>query len=149
MTVVADPKAEPDYSKMTKAQIDTYVRKKLLEENMRLIRIRVACLDPKKKEIPGEIFTTGNRFIGTVKKYVPFGEATDEGYHVPYCIYKMMKARKFLQMTNKRDRKTGVNITKTRYVPEFALEVLPPLTEDQLAKLAVEQQASGRLRDDD
>jgi hypothetical protein len=138
----------PDFSKMSKSELDFYLRTTLRNEALRLIRIRVACLDPKKKEVPGEIFSTGNKYIGTIKKYVPFGEATDAGYHVPNCIYEMMKARKFLQITNTRDRRTGVNITKSRYVPEFALEVLPQLTQQELAKLAVEQQASGRLRDD-
>lgn len=140
---------EPDFSKMSQREAEAYIRQKTRDDALKLIRIRVACLDPKKKEVPGEVFSVSNKFIGSVKKYVPFGEATDNGYHVPNCIYQMMKARKFLQITNTRDRKTGTNITKTRYVPEFAIEVLPQLTEDELTKLAVEQQASGRLRDDD
>jgi hypothetical protein len=140
---------EPDFTKMSKKDIEIYLRNTLRDEALKLIRIRVACLDPKKKEVPGEIFSTGNKYIGTIKKFVPFGEATDVGYHVPNCIYEMMKSRKFLQITNTRDRRTGVNITKTRYVAEFAIEVLPPLTEAELHKLAVEQQASGRLREDD
>lgn len=139
---------EPDFSKMSKRDIEIYLRNTLRQEALKLVRIRVACMDPKKKEVPGEIFSVGNKYIGTIKKFVPFGEATDVGYHVPHCIYEMMKARKFLQITNTRDRRTGVNITKTRYVPEFAIEVLPQLTEEELTKLAVEQQASGRLRED-
>lgn len=140
---------EPDYSKMSKSEIFNYTRQRTQKEAMKLIRVRVACLDPKKKEIPGEFFTTGNKFIGTVRKFVPFGEATDNGYHIPHCIYEMMKARKFLQISTRRDKATGRMNTTTRYVPEFSIEVLPPLTEAELNRLAVEQQASGRLQNDD
>lgn len=144
-----DEEAEPDLSKMTKAERNSYIRQRVSKEAMKLIRIRVACLDPKKKEIPGEFFTTGNKYIGTVRKYVPFGEATDDGYHVPYCIYQMMKSRKFLQISTRRDRATGRMNTTTRYVPEFSIEVLPQLTEAELNRLAIEQQASGRLSNED
>lgn len=142
-------KETPDFSKMTKSQRAVWVRNNTRDEAMKLVRIRIACMNPNKKALPGELFTTGNKFIGTVTKFVPFGEATDEGYHVPNCIYQMLRNRKFLQVTEKRDRRTGTNVTKTRYVPEFSVEVLPPLTEEELAKLATEQKASGRLRDED
>lgn len=134
---------------MTENEKKMQLRKELIEENLRLVRIRVANLDPKKGEIPGEILTTGNKYIGTVRKYVPFGDATDNGYHVPYCIYKMMKARKFLQITNKRDRRTGTNVTKTRMVNEFAIDVLPELTEEELKKLANAQAAAGSVGDNE
>lgn len=131
--------------KLTKQEL----RKELMDENMKLVRIRVANLDPKKKDLPGEILTVANEYIGTVKKYVPFGEATDNGYHVPYCIYKMMKGRQFLQISTKRDRRTGTNKTTTRYVSEFAIEVLEPLTEKELKDLATAQAASGSLRNEE
>lgn len=125
------------------------LRKKLIDESMRLVRIRVANLDPKKKDIPGEILTVANEYIGTVRKYVPFGEATDNGYHVPHCIYQMMKERQFLQISTKRDRRTGTNKTTTRYVSEFAIEVLEPLTEDELKRLANAQAAAGSIGNDE
>ena len=125
------------------------IRAQLMADELKLVRIRIANLDPKKKDIPGEIITVANEFIGTVRKYVPFGEATDDGYHVPYCIYTMLKDRKFLQITHKRDRRTGTNETKTRYVPEFAIEVLPPLTQEELDKLANAQAAAGVFGSDE
>ena len=119
------------------------LRQMLLKREMALVRLRITNLDPKKKDLPGEIFTVANEYIGTVKKYVPFGEKTDDGWHVPYCIYKMLKRRTFLQIQTKTDRQTGTPLVTSRYVREFALEVLPPLTEKELKSLAAAQQASG------
>ena len=125
------------------------IRTRLMEDELKLVRIRIANLDPKKKDWPGEIITVANEFMGTVRKYVPFGEATDDGYHVPHCIYTYLKDRKFLQITHKRDRRTGTNETKTRWVPEFAIEVLPQLTQEELDKLANAQAAAGVFGSED
>ena len=69
---------------------------KIRAEQTRLIRVRIQNLDPKKKDLPGEILTVANDYMGTVRKFVPYGEATDNGYHIPYCLYKLLKSRKFL-----------------------------------------------------
>ena len=120
------------------------LRQKLVRENMRLVRLRITNLDPKKKDLPGEIFTIANEYLGTVRKFVPFGEVTEDGYHVPYCIYKMMKARKFLNIRTFKDRSNNNQIrVEQSWAPEFALEVLPSLTKDELARLATSQMAAG------
>lgn len=120
-------------------------RQILMDDAMRLIRVRITNLDPKKADLPGEIFTVANDYIGTVRKYVPFGEATDEGYHIPHCIYEMMKSREFLQIKTKTHPVTKEITVSQRWVREFGLEVLPPLTQEELATLAAAQTASGRL----
>lgn len=122
------------------------LRQKLVRENMKLVRLRIVCLDPKKKDLPGEIITVANEHLGTVRKYVPFGEVTEDGYHVPHCIYKYLKARKFLNIRTYKDRKNNNQIrVEQNWAPEFALEVLPPLTKDELGRLAAAQAAAGGL----
>lgn len=122
------------------------VREKVMAENMRLIRLRITNLDPKKKDLPGEIITVANEYLGTVRKYVPFGEVTEDGYHVPYCIYKYLKARKFLNIRTFKDRKNQNQIkVESNWAQEFALEVLPQLTEKELRQLATTQAAAGGL----
>lgn len=121
-------------------------RAKVKKDADKLIRLRITNLDPKKSKWPGEIITVANEFIGTVSKYVPFGEVTEDGYHVPNVIYKKLKKRKFLDIKVIKQRGKPDRIIE-RWVPEFALEVLPQLTEAQLKKLAAAQTASGSLRD--
>lgn len=119
----------------------------LQKDAMKLVRIRIACMDPKKQDLPGEIFTVANEFLGTVKKYVPFGEQTDNGYHVPHCIYELLKNREFLHIQTRTVN--GQIETKTRWVKEFSIEVLPPLSDEEIQALAQDQRATGRLEGDD
>lgn len=122
------------------------LRQHLIEENMKLVRLRITNLDPKKKDLPGEIITVANEHLGTVRKYVPYGEVTDNGYHVPYCIYKALKARKFLNIRTFKDRQNQNQIrVEQNWAQEFALEVLPQLTKEEIQKLAAAQSAAGGL----
>lgn len=128
----------------SKAKTQT-LRQKLMAENMRLIRIRITNMDPKKKDLPGEIFTVANEYIGTVRKYVPYGEMTESGYHVPYCIYKLLKNRKFLNIRTIKGRNGERDRIETNWAQEFALEVMDPLTPVELKQLATAQMAAGNL----
>jgi hypothetical protein len=117
------------------------IRDDLIAEQMKLVRCRIANLDPKKKDLPGEIFTIANEYLGTVRKFVPFGEATDNGYHLPYCLYQMLDEKRFLNIrVRKVDGRENVSHVWSK---EFALEILPQLTEAELARLAASQAAAG------
>lgn len=132
-------KQEAGVKKMTLGQ-------KIRAEQTRLIRVRIQNLDPKKKDLPGEIITVANEYMGTVRKFVPFGEVTDNGYHIPYCIYEFLKERKFINITTRKGKNDLPDIRATE-AREFSIEVLPPLTEAELAQLAQAQIAAGSLND--
>lgn len=119
------------------------IRQYLILNEMKLVRCRITCLDPKKKDLPGEILTVANEHLGTVRKFVPFGEHTDDGYHIPHCIYTMMRDRKFVSIQTKKVN--GKEQIISRDANEFAIEVLPPLTERELHDLAVAQIAAGTV----
>jgi hypothetical protein len=134
LDIAADP-IEPN----KKPNLRSYLRKR----ELRLIRLRITNLDPKKKDLPGEIYTVANRYLGTVRKYVPYGEVTDDGYHVPYCIYKMLVRRKFLNIRTRPGRNGQQIIVSSTWAKEFALEELPQLTREEIARLANAQAAAG------
>ena len=117
-------------------------RQRVIDDAMRLIRVRITNLDPKKKELHGEILCVGNRYIGTVKKFIPYGELTDNGYHIPKVLFDELDSRKFLHIRTTRNKQNGQIEVKTSYAKEFALEVLPPLTQEELARLAAAQSAA-------
>lgn len=123
---------------------DTEIRARQERDELRLVRVRVACLNPNKRLLRGEIFSVANRVLGTVRKFIPYGEATDNGYHVPYILLQQLKARKFNQVTIKRLKNGHTDVT-SRLVPEFAIEELPPLTKDELEQLARQQAAAAGL----
>ncbi len=123
------------------------IRARLQRDYMMLIRCRITNMDPKKADLPGEIFTIANEYLGTIRKYVPYGEVTDNGYHLPRIIYDELNARKFLNI--RTSKKGGQIHVEQNWAKEFALEVLEPLTEQELARLAATQAAAGGIKDND
>lgn len=111
------------------------------DKHMALIRVRITNMDPKKADLHGEIFTIANEYLGTVRRFVPYGEQTDDGWHLPMVIYNLLKDKKFLQVRTIKDRRTGATRVEEQWVREFNLEVLPPLTEKELQELANRQAA--------
>lgn len=112
---------------------------RLRREAKKLIRIRVTCMNPQKKEWEGEIFTVGNSVVGTIKRYVPFGN--DEGWHVEQAILDVMRERQCQVFTSGKS-KNGVTTRQAKLIREFAIEVLPPLTQAELKELAQRQAMS-------
>lgn len=113
---------------------------KAKKDALKLVRLRIQNVNPAKADLHGEIFTFANEVIGKVSKYVPYDEA-GESYHVPNCIYKMLKSKKFLNVKTYTDKVTGKLIIDKSWIDEFALEELPPLTPQELKDLALKQKA--------
>lgn len=142
-------KAEPSVNPLGETPVDpdkpetpAQIRKRIQKKALKLVRCRITNLDPKKKDLPGEIITVANEYLGTVRKFVPFGEQTDDGYHLPQCLFDLLQERKFLNIRTVKGP-NGTPMVKHEYVREFALEVLPPLTQAELDKLAAAQAAAG------
>jgi len=116
----------------TRAEKSIRIRK----EATKLIRIRVSCMNPNKKAWEGEIFSISNNSIGTIKKFVPFD--VDTGYHVPNVIYQHMRDRKY-QHFIKVKLDGGRFVMKSKLSPEFSIDVMTPLTSQELKDLATRQ----------
>ena len=101
-----------------------------------LVRIRVSCMNPAKKEWEGEIFTTGNAVVGTVKKYVPFN--AEDGWHVPRIIYDQIVQRQCQVFHTVKDSR-GNKSRKGKLIKEFSVELLPQLTQAEIKDLAQRQ----------
>ena len=134
--------AEEVSAPKTRLQIEQETRQTQRREMMKLVRCRIVNQNPHKRDLPGEIVTVANKFVGTVRKFIPFGEASENGYHIPQIIYDDLKDRKYQHVMSRTVN--GRIEVKTRQVPEYALTVLPPLTEEELAKLAAAQNAASR-----
>lgn len=137
--VVAESSATPSPTPSpSQTKVDSLEKAK--KDALRLIRVRIQNVNPAKADLHGEIFTFANEVIGKVSKYIPYDEA-GESYHVPNCIYKMLKSKKFLNVKTYTDKATGKIQINQSWVDEFALEELPPLTPKELHDLALKQKA--------
>ena len=106
-------------------------------ESAELIRVRVNCLNPAKRNWLGEIISVGNGKIGTFKKYIPFNITA--GYHIPKIIYNYLLTRQYQSFYTVKGKEGRPDEKRSRLVREFNIEVLPNLTEKELATLAEEQ----------
>lgn len=129
--------AARDTGTLSKAQL----RNEAIKDANKLVRVRINCMNPNKRDWQGEIITVANAVVGTFRKFIPFNNT--EGYHVPQIILQAIRERQcqiFVNGTNSQ----GQRIKRPTLINEFAVEVLPPLTANELKELAQRQaMASG------
>ena len=113
---------------------------------MTLRRVIVTPNDPEMSSRHGAIFTAGSSKVNNgkmVKKYVPFGN--EEGWHVPQIIYDQIKYAEMRKSKPHTDAKG--NQTMVQYVAKrYNIQDLPPLTKDEMDKLAASQQAKSGMQ---
>ena len=109
---------------------------RLKREALKLVRVRITCMNPAKKEWEGEIITVANNAVGTVKRYVPFN--IEDGWHVEHILLEQLRERQCQIFVTEKDSR-GNKVRKGKLIREFAIEVLDPLTEEELAELAQRQ----------
>jgi len=105
----------------------------------KLVRVRVTCMNPNKREWEGEIIACGNRYFGNIKKYIPFDNA--EGWHMPSILVDLLKSKK-CQIFVERRNERGEKYKQGRLIPEYNVEILPDLSREQLEELARKQALS-------
>jgi hypothetical protein len=143
-TGAGEPAADtPAVSQAAAVETQAQKLRRLREDATKLVRIRLTCLNPAKKEWPGEIITAGNSVLGSFKKFVPFAGA-DDGYHVPNIIFQVLKDRTCpVYYTDKS--LNGVGVRRHRLIKEFAIEVLPQLSREEIDELARRQALAGSV----
>jgi hypothetical protein len=132
----AEESDEPAVAAVPKDETQSALRLRKRKEASELVRIRVTCMNPAKKEWDGEIIMAGNSAIGTLKKYVLFN--AEDGWHVPRIIYNQLVERKCQIFVAGKDSR-GYKTRQGKIIREFAIEILPQLTAAELRELAQRQ----------
>lgn len=138
-TAKLDDKANtniPDPASVMPVESESQRNQRLRKEATKLVRINLTCMNPAKKDWPGEFISVGNSIIGTIKKYIPFNATA--GYHVPHMIFEELKERQ-CQVFNTITLPNGNKTQKSKLIKEFAIEVLPNLTPEEIQELARKQ----------
>ena len=120
------------------------LREYLKTEALKLVRVRISCMNPQLAKMGSVIITTGNEYTGTVRKVVFFGEKTENGYHIPQIILNVLQRRKFQQVVEERNHK-GHLVPRARWMKEFNIEILPSLTQKELNALKDRQLATNAI----
>lgn len=118
-----------------KPETQAEIADRLRKEAQRLVRVRITCMNPNKKDWDGDVFTVSNSVVGTLRKYVPFN--AEDGWHIPTMMLDFLRDKQFVQ--HYVEKKNGQEINRHKLVKEFAIEVLDPLTQEELKELAQRQ----------
>ena len=125
---------------------DPKIRRQVIRAKaMRLHRVRITNLDPNDSTLEGGIITVVNKYLGKVSKFVPFGEAAENGYHVEKVLLDRMRSQKYALRKEIKGNKFGVKQYKTVMVPKYSIEELPPLTKEEIKALAERQAAANAI----
>jgi len=119
--------------KMAEDQRINYIRKNAL----RLVRVRISCMNPNKKEWDNELFSVQNDILAA-KRVVPF----NVDWHVEQCILDMIQDRVCTAYKERKDQ-YGRKHTDPYQIKEYAVTILPPLTEEELDDLRQQQAMRG------
>ena len=111
------------------------------KEATKLIRVRITCLNPAKKEFNGEWFRIGNSVVKTITRFVPFELET----HAEAMLLPLIRSRKYAIVTHEKG-KDGFPYPVKKLRPEFQIEELPALTATELHELAAEQAKRGSVK---
>ena len=139
----ADP-ASFDEAEVTNEGRTPSVREYVGAEALKLVRVRISCMNPQLAKFGSVIITTGNEYTGVVRKVVFFGEKTENGYHIPQIILNVLQRRKFQQIVEERNH-LGHLVPRARWMKEFNIEILPPLTQKELNALRDRQLATNAI----
>lgn len=110
---------------------------RLRKESDVRIRVKVNCLNPMKQSYDGEIFEAGNSYIGTIKVFVPFNV---EAWYLPKIIIDLLREKQYQH--HYEETVNGKKINKQKWVKEFNVVELEPLTKKELDELAATQRAN-------
>lgn len=132
--VVADSAPRPVAQPVEETENERNNR--MRQEQLALVRIRLTCMDPAKAEHDGEILTVGNSLVGAITKYIPYN--ADEGWHVPQIMLDTL-LEKQTQIFVTTKARNGVTVRQGKLIKTYAIEILPPLTPEELKDLAQRQ----------
>lgn len=136
--------SQDEIAALPRPEREQLIRETQRHKHTRLVRCQVFCNNPHKSDLQGDFFATGNRYIGTVKKFVPFGETTESGYHIPAILVNMLKNKKYQTVRNAKNPDNTTRVVRT-LAPEFTIIELPPLTPEEIKELALKQAAAERV----
>lgn len=138
MIALYQEEQEKEKTKESVTTAETPQAKKLaaIRAATKLVRVRITSRNPHKQDYEGEIFSAGNSFVPTVKRFVPY----DTDWHVEQILLNTIREKMFQQFYSEKNAK-GQTVRRSRRVKEYVIEVLPPLTPAELNELKERQLA--------
>lgn len=131
-----------DLSKVTFDDLEKSRNKELSDKRTKdatkLVRCMITCNNKNKTSYKGEIFTARNAVVDEIKKFVPFGRPT----HVPQILLNVIKEKQY-QTFVESTLPNGMKVNKPHLINEYNIQILDPITKDELEAIKRKQLAEG------
>lgn len=104
-----------------------------------LVRFSIDVLDPSKQDWTGIYVTAGNDNFSAVRRLIPLNAPV---WHAERILIEVLRGMKYSHRKSQRHPRLRThvdNMTKATMLPCFRITELPPLTEEELKQLALEQ----------
>lgn len=108
----------------------------LRKEATKLVRVIITPMDTLKKDYNGEFFQVANKILN-IKRFIPFGVST----HIESVLLEQLREKQFRMSETIK----GTTNPVSRLVPAYAIQVLPPLTPEELENLKQAQLARNSI----
>lgn len=135
---------EPEATAPVEQETIQELRARYRAEATKLVRVNISNMNPFKRDIESEIVSAGNSYVGTIKRCIPFN--TTDGWHVEQILLNTLRERKCQVFRTVKGQGGQPDRRESQLVNEFAIEVLDPLTPQELKELA-RRQAMQRAED--
>lgn len=120
--------AEPETKNQRKAR--------LRREASKLVRVKVVCYDPKKRNHKGDFFSVSNSAIGSFRRFIPYNNQA--GWHVEQVFVDLLREKEFQSFEHDTDSR-GNDIKRAVLSPAYSVEILPNLSVKELKDLQQRQ----------
>lgn len=108
---------------VTKVDQDNAMR----DEALKLVRVRVTCLNVEKAKQQGFWAIGGNSLVGTIRKYIP----VNQPWYMPQILVNVIQEKQFTISTGKSNQRT--------WTKEYNVEILPDISVQELEDLKHQQ----------
>lgn len=118
-----DENIKPKTKEITSTQSSRVALRKAC---IKMVRIRLQCMNPAKAQFKGEYFTSGNDVVGTIRDFVPYNCEEAEDMLVPRILVNCIKERMYTRATDKPKNRGFVEGVQqnVQLVPEFVVAEL-------------------------
>jgi hypothetical protein len=117
------------------AETEGQKKNRLRREAQALVRVRVSCMNPTKKNMKGELMCVSNKNFGTIQRFIPF----NRDWHIEKVLFDALSEREYMVFDREKTGRANIEVVTPRCVPEFNIAVLPPLTKGELKDLGQRQ----------
>lgn len=108
---------------VTKVDQDNAMR----DEALKLVRVRVTCLNVEKAKQQGFWAIGGNSLVGTIRKYIP----VNQPWYMPQILVNVIQEKQFTISTGKSNQRM--------WTKEYNVEILPDISVQELEDLKHQQ----------